>query len=215
MDAHSRQAQLFPVLTQLQIEVAKRFASGEARVFSPGEPVSGIGDRHVPAWLVLSGRLDVLGKIGSHAETAIVSHGAGQFSGELNQLSGRPSMAGSRAGDDGCVAIPFDATHVKALIIRGLRAGNRLAIQLGELGQVGRALRYRPKRLPFEFGCIHRPEAIDRVRQQQNFYPSSTETLQLRRCLQLFKVAASQIIDDALLALHVRHVLAKRPEAVA
>ncbi len=123
MDLHSRHAQLFPVLTGLQIEVAKRFASGKAKRFGPGEPVSSIGDRNVPAWLVLSGRLDVFGKIGSRAETAIVSYGAGQFSGELNQLSGRPAMAGSRAGHDGCVAIPFDATHVKALIIGSAEVG--------------------------------------------------------------------------------------------
>ncbi len=123
MDVRSRQAQLFPVLTPLQIEVAKRFASGEPKTFGPGEQVSSIGDREVPAWLVLSGRLDVFGKIGSHSETAIVSHGVGHFSGELNQLSGRPAMAASRAGHHGCVAIPFDATHVKALIIGSAEVG--------------------------------------------------------------------------------------------
>ena len=51
----TRRHQMFPVLDVAQIETAKRFASGEARSFAPGEIVYDVGERHAPAWLVLEG----------------------------------------------------------------------------------------------------------------------------------------------------------------
>ena len=44
-----------------QIETAKRFASGEARSFAPGEVVFDVGERPAPAWLVLEGTIEVVG----------------------------------------------------------------------------------------------------------------------------------------------------------
>ena len=45
----TRGRQLFPVLDTGQIETAKRFASGPARAFAPGEVVFDVGERHAPA----------------------------------------------------------------------------------------------------------------------------------------------------------------------
>ena len=56
-------------------------------------------------------------------ETAITSHHAGQFSGEVSQLAGRQSLAGGRAGTKGCTALPFDAAHVRALLIGSAEIG--------------------------------------------------------------------------------------------
>ena len=53
----TRHHQLFPVLNAAQIETAKRFASGSARNFGPGEVVFDVGERHAPAWLVLKGSM--------------------------------------------------------------------------------------------------------------------------------------------------------------
>ena len=50
--AESRFDQMFPVLDAAQIEVAKHFASGEARSFAPGEIIYDVGVRNAPAWLV-------------------------------------------------------------------------------------------------------------------------------------------------------------------
>jgi thioredoxin reductase (NADPH) len=49
--------------------------------------------------------------------------GAGQFSGEINQLAGRPSIAAARAGAEGCSALPFDAPHLRALMIGSADVG--------------------------------------------------------------------------------------------
>ncbi|QWW66253.1 FAD-dependent oxidoreductase [Rhizobium sp. WYJ-E13] len=114
----TRRHQMFPVLSAGQVQMATRFASSGPHSFAPGEVVSEVGDRHSPAWLILSGRLDVFRHDGlSMPEALITSHGKGQFSGEVSQLSGRPVLAGGRAGPEGCVALAFDAAHLKALII--------------------------------------------------------------------------------------------------
>jgi thioredoxin reductase (NADPH) len=113
----TRGHQLFPVLHAGQIETAKRFASGPVRKFAPGEIVFDVGERHAPAWLVLKGSIDVVRRDGLNREAAITSHGVGQFSGEVSQLAGRESLASGRAGPQGCTALPFDAAHVRALMI--------------------------------------------------------------------------------------------------
>src|SRR5262249_25547469 len=113
----TRGHQLFPVLDAGQVETAKRFASGPAANFIPGELVFGVGQRNVPAWLVLRGSIELMRRDGLNREAAIVSHGPGQFSGEINQLAGRESLAYGRAGARGCTALPFDAAHVRALMI--------------------------------------------------------------------------------------------------
>jgi hypothetical protein len=67
----TRGPQLFPVLDAGQIETAKRFASGPARHFAPGEVVFGVGQRQAPAWLVLRGSIEVARRDGLNREAAI------------------------------------------------------------------------------------------------------------------------------------------------
>ena len=81
------------MLDAAQIETAKRFASGPARQFAPGEVVFDVGETHAPAWLVLKGTIDVMRRDGLNRETPITTHHAGQISGEVSQLSGRQSLA--------------------------------------------------------------------------------------------------------------------------
>jgi thioredoxin reductase (NADPH) len=118
----TRGYQMFPVLDAAQIETAKRFASGPARKFAPGEIVFDVGERHAPAWLVLDGSIDIMRRDGLNREAAITTHHAGQFSGELSQLGGRASLASGRAGAEGCIALPFDAVHIQALMIGSARS---------------------------------------------------------------------------------------------
>ena len=63
---------------------------------------------------------------GLNREAAITTHHAGQFSGELSQLSGRETLAQGMAGAEGCTALPFDAAHVRALIIGSAEIGEVL-----------------------------------------------------------------------------------------
>jgi thioredoxin reductase (NADPH) len=167
--SETRHHQMFPVLDPAQIETAKRFASGPARDFSPGEIVFDVGERRVPTWLVLKGSIDVVRRDGLRREAAITSHGVGQFSGEVSQLAGRDSLASGRAGDGGCTAIPFDAAHVRALMVGSAEIGETIMrafilrrVGLLEEGGVGSIL-------------IGNPVAADVVRLQgflaRNGYP--------------------------------------------
>jgi thioredoxin reductase (NADPH) len=101
----TRGHQLFPVLDASQIDTAKRFASGPARNFAPGEIVFDVSERNAPAWLVLKGSIDVVRRDGLNHEAAITSLGSGQFSGEVSQLAGAATLASARAGPEGCAAI--------------------------------------------------------------------------------------------------------------
>src|SRR5215469_13019486 len=105
--------QMFPTFDAGQIETAKRFASGPARHFEPGEIVFDIGHRNAPAWLVLKGAIDVTRQNALGTETPITIHHAGQFSGEVSQLAGREVLARGRAGPEGCCALPFDAPDAR------------------------------------------------------------------------------------------------------
>jgi thioredoxin reductase (NADPH) len=108
---------MFPVLDRAQVETAKRFASGPPRTFAPGEDVYRIAERHAPAWLVLEGSIEVVRREGVDREVPVTTHGPGQFSGEIGQLSGRSAIAAGRAGPQGCTALPFDAAHLRALVV--------------------------------------------------------------------------------------------------
>ena len=121
-----RYDQMFPVLDPQQVEAAKRFASGEARRFTPGELIYDVGVRNSPAWLVMQGTLEVVRRDGLHRESSVMSLSAGQFSGEVSQLAGRGTIASGHAGADGCMAIPFDAVHLRALVIGSAEVGEIL-----------------------------------------------------------------------------------------
>ena len=98
----TRHHQIFPVLDAVQVETAKRFASSDARHFAPDELIYDVGERSATAWLVLDGSMRVVQRAGLAKETLITEHLAGQFSGEVSQLAGRPSLAAARAGANGC-----------------------------------------------------------------------------------------------------------------
>ncbi len=119
----TRRAQMFPVLAQAQIDSAKRFASGAPRRFEPGDVAFAVGERHASAWLVVDGSIVVVRRDGLGDESAITTLGAGQFTGEIGMLGGRATIAAGHAGPQGCLALPFDAAHTRALIIGSAELG--------------------------------------------------------------------------------------------
>jgi thioredoxin reductase (NADPH) len=112
-----RRDQMFPTLDTHQVATARRFASGAPRRFAANEVVFDIGERDAPAWLVTEGTIELVRRDGLGHQGAITTQGSGQLTGEISQLSGRASLAAGRAGPDGCTAIPFDAAHIRALVI--------------------------------------------------------------------------------------------------
>ncbi|TAA40409.1 FAD-dependent oxidoreductase [Pseudoxanthomonas winnipegensis] len=119
----TRHHQMYPALDAAQLATARRFASGPARRFAPGEEVFAVGDHPAPVWLVLEGSIVVSRRDGLGHEEVIHEHGVGSFTGEVSQLAGRSSLAGGVAGAQGCTAVPLDAAHLRALLIGAAELG--------------------------------------------------------------------------------------------
>jgi thioredoxin reductase (NADPH) len=103
---------MFPTLTPAQI---KRIAAhGKVRSIGAGEVLVEAGAHIVPFFVVTAGRVEVIRPSGS-TETLVAVHGPGQFTGEVNMLSGRPALVRSRASEPGEV-IELDREHLLALV---------------------------------------------------------------------------------------------------
>jgi thioredoxin reductase (NADPH) len=120
---NDRGHQMFPTFDCNQIEIARRFCSGEPRTFAPGALLFDVGEHQAPVWLVLKGTIAIARRDGFGHEKPITVHAVGQFSGEVSQLAGRASLAAGRAGPGGCTALPFDAAHLRALVIGSAELG--------------------------------------------------------------------------------------------
>ena len=139
-----RKSQLFPTLTPRQLEFAVRFASGPARRFEAGEKVFDVGDRNAGVWLVAEGGIIATRRDGLGRELLFATCGPGQFSGEVSELGGQASLAAACAAPEGCVAYPFDAPHLRALLIGSADIGELMMrafilrrVALLESGSVG------------------------------------------------------------------------------
>lgn len=97
MTAHHDPA-MFPTLTDPQI--ARISAFGRRRTVAAGEVVFDQGERRRALFVVLSGRVEIISPK-RHGDVSIVVHKAGEFTGEVDMLSGRPSLVRGQALDDG------------------------------------------------------------------------------------------------------------------
>src|SRR5262245_20675845 len=91
----TRSAQMFPELTPREIERLRHF--GEPRAYADGERVLATGDVSPGLFVILAGEIAVTQRSALGYEETIVTHGPGSFMGELNQLSGRPSLVDAKA----------------------------------------------------------------------------------------------------------------------
>jgi thioredoxin reductase (NADPH) len=134
-----RREQMFPDLDPLEIERMRRF--GECRTFAPGEKLLTAGEVGAGLVVIIAGKVDVTQSDQGGHRTLIVSHGPGQFIGELAQLAGRPSLADATAQQPvGALIIPTD--RLRALLIAEAELGERImrALILRRVGilEVGR-----------------------------------------------------------------------------
>ena len=106
-----RREQLFPKLAAPQVE--RIAALGRKRRVAKGEMLIKQGDV-APFFVVTSGRLDIIQPT-DQGELTIVQHEPGQFTGELNMLTGRRSLVCARMGEDGEV-IELNPEEMQALV---------------------------------------------------------------------------------------------------
>ncbi len=103
---------VFPTLTPAQI---RRISShGHMRPMQRGQMLVEQGDRNVPFFVVVSGEVEIV-RPSDGVETLITIHGPGQFTGEVNALSGRPALFRARATKQGEL-IELDRQHMLALV---------------------------------------------------------------------------------------------------
>jgi len=118
-----RTAQRVPRLRGAQLDVVRRFAEAHERTFAPGESIYEVGERGAPAWFLVRGSAEISGRDGLNEPIQLQTLESGQFTGELHQLTGGPTLAAAVAGRDGCTAIPLDAVRLRALIVGSAELG--------------------------------------------------------------------------------------------
>jgi thioredoxin reductase (NADPH) len=103
---------MFPKLTPAQIEQIA--VHGRVRPIRSGEVLVEAGEQVVPFFVVTRGQVEIVRPSGT-TEMLVAVHGPGQFTGEINMLSGRPALLRARAGEAGEV-IELDREHLLALV---------------------------------------------------------------------------------------------------
>ena len=109
---NSRIEKIFPKLTPAQI--GRIAAHGRTRSVQPGDVLIEQGDTSVPFFVVITGEVEIVRPFGTN-ETLITIHGDGEFTGEVNMLSGRRSLVRARASKPGEV-IELDHQDLLGLV---------------------------------------------------------------------------------------------------
>ncbi len=105
---------MFPRLTEEQIERVANL--GTRRKVAAGDVVFEVGDRDTAFFVVLAGELEILRPLVS-GEERVVLHGRGEFTGEINMLSGRRALVRGRMARDGELIV-VDREHLRLLVQR-------------------------------------------------------------------------------------------------
>jgi thioredoxin reductase (NADPH) len=135
---------LFPTLTAAQ--VARVAAHGRRRPVVQGEVLVEAGSHAVPFFVVVTGEL----RVSDVAETLVVTHQSGQFTGEANMLTGRGSLAEMRVSESGEVielareqllALVQTDTELSEIFMRAflLRRTELIAHDFGDVVVIGSA----------------------------------------------------------------------------
>jgi thioredoxin reductase (NADPH) len=108
----SRIEKIFPKLTPAQID--RIAAHGRIHSVQPGEVLIEQGDTSVPFFVVITGEVEIVRPFDAY-ETLVTVHGSGEFTGEVNMLSGRRSFFRARATKPGKV-IELDHQQMLTLV---------------------------------------------------------------------------------------------------
>ncbi len=103
---------IFPKLTPVQISRIE--PHGRIRSIQPGEVLIEQGDTSVPFFVVITGEIEIVRPFGTQ-ETLVTIHNDGQFTGEVNMLSGRRSLVRARVTKPGKV-IELDHQQMLSLV---------------------------------------------------------------------------------------------------
>ncbi|HLK96173.1 MAG TPA: FAD-dependent oxidoreductase, partial [Hymenobacter sp.] len=112
-DPYSRTAQIFPILTDGQLDRIRPF--GQLKALTKGTVLFERGQRSVDFFVVLTGQIDIY-EFGGEQIRLITVHGPQQFTGELDLFNNREILVGARMGADGQV-IQVSRSNFRRLLI--------------------------------------------------------------------------------------------------
>jgi thioredoxin reductase (NADPH) len=107
----SRADEIFPTLTRTQI--SRICVHGRSRRVQRGDVLMEAGEQHARFFVVITGRIDVVRP--TEAAELVATFGAGQFTGEINLLSGRRGFVRVVVAEDGEV-VEIDREHLLSLV---------------------------------------------------------------------------------------------------
>ncbi len=110
--ATARLDHIFPTLTEAQL--ARAASHGHVRDVTRGEVLLEPGTPNVPLFIVTAGRLEAV-RVIDDDEVVVSTQEPGQFTGEVNMLSGRRSLVRIRVAEAGTV-IEIDREKLLALV---------------------------------------------------------------------------------------------------
>jgi len=119
----ARKDQMFPTLGQADIDRLRRF--GEARSYARGERIVKAGEVAPGLILILSGKAEVTQGSALGRRETIITHGPGQFLGELAQLSARPSLVDAEALEP-VEALVVPSGRLRDLLVQEAELGERI-----------------------------------------------------------------------------------------
>jgi thioredoxin reductase (NADPH) len=107
------QSVAFPRLSQAEIDSLAGCSHARPRRYRAGERLFQAGER-VPVFVVRAGEIEIRDETGDAPRTLVV-HGPGNFTGELSQIMGRPTVAGAIARTDADV-LAVDAEALREVV---------------------------------------------------------------------------------------------------
>ncbi len=119
----ARRDQMFPVLAEADIERMRRF--GEASCYAAGEYIVTAGTVAPGLIVILSGTVDISQDVSPGRRETIVTHGPGNFIGELAQLSSRPSLVNAEAIEP-VEAFVIPSQRLRDLMVQEASLGERI-----------------------------------------------------------------------------------------
>ncbi|MER9252262.1 FAD-dependent oxidoreductase [Mesorhizobium sp. M0598] len=119
----ARRDQMFPVLAEADLDRMGRF--GEAVSYAAGEQIVKAGELAPGLIVVLSGKVDIIRGGSFGRRETIVTHGAGNFVGELAQLSARPSLVDVEAVEP-VEALVIPSQRLRDLMVQEANLGERI-----------------------------------------------------------------------------------------
>jgi thioredoxin reductase (NADPH) len=107
-------AQVFPTLTEAQINRVRPFAS--LRQVKLGDVLFSADDSDVPFFILLSGSMEIV-QPDMNGERLVASHGPGEFTGEMTMITGHRSLVCGRMTDLGEV-LEMSGSGLRSLVAR-------------------------------------------------------------------------------------------------